>query len=122
MSATVPLAGDVKEATFFGPPSGSVSLASTSIAVAAAFSFTVAASLTAVGGVSTETRCTVAVAATEGSLPSLATKWMMRSVVLGAFEVSRYLTVRRTVTKSAIGAEPAAVMVRMPEPGTVVVS
>ena len=47
---TVPWAGWVTEAMVFGPPSGSVSLAKTSIAVAPESSATVLVSLTAVGG------------------------------------------------------------------------
>ena len=52
-TATVPWAGWVTEAIVFGPPSGSVSLASTSIAVAPESSATVLVSLTAIGGLST---------------------------------------------------------------------
>ncbi len=47
---TVPLAGWVIDAIEIGPPSTSVSLASTSTAVAAASSVTVALSPTATGG------------------------------------------------------------------------
>ena len=54
MSTTVPLAGSEADAIVMGPPSVSVSLASTSIAVAAASSRTVAESFTAVGGSSTQ--------------------------------------------------------------------
>ena len=59
---TVPLAGWVTEAIVFGPPSGSVSLASTSIAVAPESSATVAVSSTAVGGSSTQVTVTATVA------------------------------------------------------------
>ncbi len=51
---TVPLAGWVTEVMLMGPPSMSVSLASTSIAVALASSSTVAGSFTATGGESTD--------------------------------------------------------------------
>ena len=50
---TVPFAGSVAESIVIGPPSGSVSFASTLIAVAAASSRTVAESATAVGASST---------------------------------------------------------------------
>ena len=60
--ATAPFAGWVTEATLFGPPSTSVSLASTSIALAPESSVTVAASLTAAGGSSTLVRLIVIVA------------------------------------------------------------
>ena len=59
---TVPFAGWVTEAIAFAPPSGSESLASTSIAVAAASSATVAESPTAVGGSSTQVTVTETVA------------------------------------------------------------
>ena len=51
-TVTVPWAGWVTESIVSGPPSGSVSLASTSIWVAPEFSATVFVSLTAVGEVS----------------------------------------------------------------------
>ena len=53
MIAAVPWAGWVTEATAFGPPSMSVSLASTSIAVLPESSATVALSSTATGASST---------------------------------------------------------------------
>ena len=55
MIVTVPLAEFVFEMSDFGPPSGFVSFASTSIAVAPESSPTVAASSTAVGGTSVGT-------------------------------------------------------------------
>ena len=60
--ATVPLAGWVTETTSFVPPSGSVSLASTPIAVAPESSLTVAASLTAEGESSWQVTVTETVA------------------------------------------------------------
>ena len=48
----MPWAGWVTEAIVFGPPSGSVSLASTSIGFGPELPETVAVSLTAVGGLS----------------------------------------------------------------------
>ena len=54
MTTTVPLAGWVMEEMVFGPPSTSVSLASTLMAVALASSFTVALSVTATGVSSTQ--------------------------------------------------------------------
>ena len=62
MITTVPFVGWVTDATVFGPPSLSVSLASTSIAPAAESSPTVAASLTATGGSSEQVTVTVTVA------------------------------------------------------------
>ena len=62
MITTVPFAGSVTEPIVFGPPSGSVSFASTSTAVAVASSSTVAASFTAVGGSSTQVTVTETVA------------------------------------------------------------
>jgi hypothetical protein len=59
---TVPLAGWVTDVTLIGPPSGSVSLASTSMALAPESSVTVAASSTAVGSSSTQVTVTVTVA------------------------------------------------------------
>ena len=60
--ATVPLAGWVTEAIVFGPPSMSVSLASTLIAVAPESSATVAVSSTATGSSSTQVTVTETVA------------------------------------------------------------
>ena len=59
---TVPLAGWVTDATDLGPPSISVSFASTSIAVAPESSTTVALSFTATGGSSTHVTVTDTVA------------------------------------------------------------
>ncbi len=59
---TVPLAGSVVASDRERGPSGSLSLASTSIAVAAASSSTVAASSTATGGSSTQVTVTDTVA------------------------------------------------------------
>src|ERR1700710_348016 len=59
---TVPFAGCVTEATDFGPPSTSVSLASTSTALAPESSATVAASATATGGSSMHVTVTDTVA------------------------------------------------------------
>ena len=61
-TATVPWAGWVAEAIVFGPPSVSVSLASTSIAVAPESSATVFVSLTAVGLSSAQFTVTATVA------------------------------------------------------------
>ena len=60
--ATVPLAGWVTEATLFGPPSTSVSFASTLIALAPESSTTVAASSTATGASSAQVTVTDTVA------------------------------------------------------------
>jgi hypothetical protein len=62
LTATVPRAGSDADAIVIGPPSGSVSLASTSIAPAAASSTTVALSLTADGESSTHVTVTDTVA------------------------------------------------------------
>ena len=62
VSTTVPLAGSDADAIVFGPPSMSVSLASTSIAPAAESSATVALSSTAVGASSTQVTVTETVA------------------------------------------------------------
>ena len=62
MITTVPFAGSDAEPIVFGPPSGSVSFASTSIALAPESSRTVALSLTAVGGSSTQVTVTETVA------------------------------------------------------------
>ena len=62
MITTVPLAGSDTESIVLGPPSTSVSLASTSIALAPESSPTVALSLTAVGGSSTQVTVTDTVA------------------------------------------------------------
>jgi len=58
----VPFAGSEADAIVFGPPSVSVSLASTSIAPAAEFSATVAPSSTAVGESSAQVTVTETVA------------------------------------------------------------
>ena len=60
--ATVPWAGWVTEAIVFGPPSGSVSLASTSIGLGPSLPETVAKSSTAVGLSSTQVTVTATVA------------------------------------------------------------
>ena len=62
MITTVPFAGSEAELIVLGPPSTSVSLASTGTAVAAASSATVALSLTATGGSSTQVTVTDTVA------------------------------------------------------------
>ena len=62
MITTVPFAGWVTESTVFGPPSGSVSFASTSIAVASASSATVATSSTASGSSAAQLTITETVA------------------------------------------------------------
>ena len=59
---TVPLAGSEADAIVIGPPSASVSLASTAIGVAAESSATVAVSSTAVGASSTHVTVTDTVA------------------------------------------------------------
>ena len=59
---TAPLAGCVTDSMFFGPPSVSVSLASTSTAVAPESSSTLAESLTASGASSTHSMSTETVA------------------------------------------------------------
>ena len=59
---TVPFAGCVTDCDAFGPPSTSVSLASTSTAVGRESSATVAVSLTATGGSSTQVTVTDTVA------------------------------------------------------------
>ena len=58
----MPWAGWVTEVIVFGPPSGSVSLASTSIGFAPELPETVAVSLTATGGSSTQVTVTATVA------------------------------------------------------------
>ena len=66
MIATVPWAGWVTEAIVFGPPSGSVSLASTSIAVAPELPRRPClVSLTAVGGMSSAQLTVTATVAVE---------------------------------------------------------
>ena len=62
MITTVPFAGCVTDATDLGPPSVSVSLTSTSTAVAPESSATVALSSTAVGGLSFQVTVTDTVA------------------------------------------------------------
>ncbi len=62
MITTAPFAGWVTDATDFGPPSVSVSFASTAIALAPASSPTIALSSTAVGGSSTHVTVTDTVA------------------------------------------------------------
>ena len=62
MITTVPFAGSEAEPIVFVPPSESVSFASTSIALAPESSPTVALSLTAVGGSSTQVTVTETVA------------------------------------------------------------
>ena len=62
MITTVPFAGWVTVSIVFGPPSTSVSLANTSIAVAGSSSATVAESSTATGGSSTQVTVTDTVA------------------------------------------------------------
>ena len=61
-TSTSPLSGWVTESIAFGPPSVSVSLASTSIWVAGSSSATVAVSLTAVGPSSAQFTVTATVA------------------------------------------------------------
>jgi hypothetical protein len=62
VTTTVPFAGSEADAIVIGPPSESVSLANTSIGVAAESSGTVRLSLTAVGGSSTHVTLTDTVA------------------------------------------------------------
>jgi hypothetical protein len=91
---TVPFAGSDAELIVIGPPSTSVSLVSTGIAVAAASSNTVALSFSAVGGSSVAVTVTPFVSDPVRAVASVTVKVTVRAAVDGMSEPLRYVTSR----------------------------